>query len=60
MGGDRGVDGVSESTSSLGRESEAQPGVRVKLRGVHSLVWINWCLVNFDRWLKAFPQAVQS
>lgn len=26
----------------------------------YSLVWINWCLINFDRWLKAFPQVVQS
>lgn len=43
VGGDRGVDGVSESTSSLGRESEAQPGgqgeaARGSLPGVDQLV----------------------
>ena len=32
MGGDRGVDGVSESTSSLGRESEAQNKAEKKTR----------------------------
>lgn len=26
----------------------------------HGLVWVSWCLTSFDRWLKAFPQAVQS
>lgn len=27
---------------------------------IHSLVWVSWCLSSFERWLKAFPQAVQS
>lgn len=42
-GSDHGVDGVSKSTSSLGRESEAQPGgqgeaARGSLPGVDQLV----------------------
>lgn len=28
--------------------------------GLHSLAWVSWCLSSFERWLKAFPQAVQS
>lgn len=43
MGSDHGVDRVSKSTSSLGRESEAQPGgqgeaARGSLPGVDQLV----------------------
>lgn len=43
MGGDHEVDEVSESTSSLGRESEAQPGgqgeaAMASLPGVDQLV----------------------